>query len=65
MNIHIPTVSDLHRAAAGAAVGARLALGPERWSALRAAWRVLAIFGWAVFAVYLVIAVAVLVGGVT
>lgn len=53
-NIKIPSISDLRRAAAGAAVGARLALGPERWHVLRTTLQVLLILGWSAFIAYLI-----------
>lgn len=53
---------DLRRAAAGALVGARLALGPKRWAALRAVWRVLGWLGWLVLAAWAATVLAVLAG---
>lgn len=61
--MNIPTISDIRRAVAGAAVGARLALGPERWCVIRATWRGLVIFGWAALVVYLIAAVVIALGG--
>lgn len=62
MKLTIPSVADLRRAAAGAAVGARLALGPDRWCVLRAAWRALVVFGWLALAVYLVAVISIMWG---
>lgn len=60
--MNIPTLSDIRRALAGAATGAALAVGPERWRVIRAAWRALVWAGWAVLAVYLFVAIMIAAG---
>lgn len=51
--------SLLRRAAAGAAAGVCLALGPSRCVTLRRVWFAAGLLGWVVFGVYLVFAVLI------